>query len=61
MYKTAGGYYVVKDLIHGQFGDRLLPTIRTTGRLDTSNTPILIETGTTGGASEFLYKEYKKQ
>lgn len=61
MYRTYDDRYVVSDLMHGQYGDDLLHKIQQTARADTPNTKILIETGTKGGAAQFLYKEYKKK
>ena len=60
MHKINNDYYIITDIVHGQFGDRLIQTVKTTARIDTPNTRILIETGTSGGAAEFLYKEYEK-
>ena len=59
MTRTRDNHYVITDLMYGQYGDNLIRTVKNTAYLDTPNTPILIETGTSGGASEYLYKEYK--
>ena len=59
MTRTHDNYYIITDLMYGQYGDNLIKTVKNTAYLDTPNTPILIETGTAGGASEYLYKEYK--
>lgn len=59
MTRTVDDYYLVHDLVYGQFGDNLISTVKATAQRDKANTPILIETGTKGGASEFLFKEYK--
>ena len=65
---TAGAYLylnyqneiVLSDLKYGRFGDDLINQVQMTARHDGVGVPILMETGTTGNASEFLYKEYKK-
>jgi predicted phage terminase large subunit-like protein len=59
MTRTIDDYYLIHDLQYGQFGDNLINTVKTIAHRDTANVPILIETGTKGGASEFLFKEYK--
>lgn len=59
MHRTLDDKYIVTDLMYGQYGDRLINTIKTTARIDSPNVPILIETGTAGGASKFLFDEYK--
>ena len=61
MTRTIDDYYLVHDLIYGQFGDNLISTVKSTAQRDSANVPILIETGTKGGASEFLFKEYKSK
>ena len=65
---TAGAYcylnykneIILSDLVYGRFGDGLLDKVKSTSKRDTQDVPILMETGTTGGASEMLYKEYRK-
>jgi phage terminase large subunit-like protein len=59
MKRTIDDYYIITELTYGQYGERLNKILKSTAYLDTPNTPILIETGTKGGASEFLFKEYK--
>lgn len=58
MHKVNENYYVINDLKHGQYGDDLKKHLKQTARQDTTNIPILIETGTKGGAAKFLYDEY---
>ena len=60
MYRTYDDRYVIKGLEYGQYGDDLISHIKSTARADSPRVKILIETGTKGGAAEFLYKEYKK-
>lgn len=60
MYLNYRNEIVLSDLVYGKFGDDLINQVRSTARRDGVNVPILMETGTTGNASEFLYKEYKK-
>lgn len=57
MKKTIDGYYVITDLQHGQYGDNIKNKLKETAYLDRANTSILIETGTSGGASKFYFKE----
>ena len=52
--------YVVHDIQHGQYGDLLKHKILEIAKNDGFNIRVLIETGTSGGASEFLFKEYQK-
>ena len=59
MYRTIDDYYIIKELSVGRYGERLFNTIKSTARLDTPNIPIIIETGTTGGASKHLFQIYK--
>lgn len=61
MHKTIEGDYVISHVSMEQYGDRLFNVIQANARQDTPNIPILIETGTVGGASEFLFKEYKRK
>ena len=53
-------YYLITDVGMEKWGDNLLKNIQEYARVDTPNTSILAETGTVGGASEFLFKEYQK-
>ena len=61
MHKVNDNYYVINDLKYGQYGDDLKNVLKRTAKLDSANIPILIETGTKGGAAKFLYDEYKEQ
>lgn len=58
MYRLNKDTYIITDFIYGQFGESLKNQLIKTARLDGTGTKILIETGTKGGASKFLYKEY---
>ena len=57
MRKTIDGRYVISDIQHGRYGDNIKTKIKETAYLDTPNTNILIETGTSGGASKFYFRE----
>ena len=59
MHRTEDGLFIVSDIKHGQYGDRLKQVLIETARRDTSAVPVLIESGTVGGASRFLFNEYK--
>ena len=59
MHKVNDNYYVVNDLKYGQYGDDLKQVLKKTAASDTTNIPILIETGPKGGAAKFLYDEYE--
>ena len=59
MTRTIDNQYIRHEITNEQYGDKLKQVLRSTAYLDTPNTPILIETGTTGGAAEFLFKEYR--
>ena len=59
MTRTLDNNYIIHEITSEQYGDKLKNILKSTAYLDTPNTPILIETGTTGGASEFLFKEYR--
>lgn len=61
IYKNYKGEYILSDLVYGKFGEENINKIKSTAKQDTPNTPILIETGTVGGASEMLYREYKNK
>ena len=61
MYLTREGYYIIKELAVGRYGERLFNVIQSTARLDTPNIPIIVETGTTGGASKALFDVYRKR
>ena len=59
MSKTEDDKYIIHGLEHGQYGDMVLSKIKATAMTDTPNVTILLETGTKGGASKFLFNEYK--
>ena len=61
MSRTSDDYYIIRELSVGRYGEKLFNTIKSTARIDTPNIPILIETGTTGGASRELFKVYKSR
>lgn len=60
MYHTIDDKYIIKELSVGRYGERLFNIIKSTARIDTPNIPIVIETGTAGGSSKFLFDVYKK-
>lgn len=53
-------YYLITDVGMEKWGDKLINNIQEYAKIDTPNTSVLAETGTVGGASEFLFKEYRK-
>ena len=59
MTRTLDNYYIIHEITYQQLGDKLINTVKSTAHIDTPNTPILIETGTAGGAAEFLFREYR--
>lgn len=59
MYRVSDTEYVIADIEHGQYGEYLKQHLKSVAERDTSNVHILIESGTVGGASKFLYKEYR--
>ena len=61
MSRTIDDYYIIRELAVGRYGEHLFNTIKSTARIDTPNIPILIETGTVGGASKELFKVYKSR
>ena len=61
VYKNFKGEYVLSDLLYGKFGEQNINKVRATAKRDGVDVPILLETGTVGGASEMLYHEYKKK
>lgn len=61
MTRTLDNHYIIHEVTMDQYGDRLISKVKSTAYLDTPNVPILIETGTVGGASEFLFKEYQQK
>ena len=58
MHKLSEDYYVISDLQYGQYGEGLKEHLKRIANQDSSNVTILIEAGTKGGASKFLYNEY---
>ena len=61
MHKINDDYYVINNLIYGQFGDNLKNKVVSIAKQDGVNIKILIETGTKGGAAKFLYDDYEKE
>ena len=59
MWKSPEGLYWITDLKNGQYGENIHNELKRTAYLDTANVPILIETGTKGGASRFYYNDLK--
>jgi len=59
MHRTSGDEYIITDIQHGQYGDYLKQHLLKVAQADTSNVTVLLETGTSGGAAEFLFKEYR--
>ena len=59
MSRTREDKYIIRELNVGRYGENLFNIIKSTARIDTPNIPILIETGTTGGASKALFDIYK--
>lgn len=58
MHRTRDDKYIITQLDVGRYGENLFNIISSTARME-KNTPILIETGTTGGASKALFDVYK--
>lgn len=59
MYKTPDDKYYITNVTMEQYGDRLNNVLNRTAYLDSQNTPIIIETGTKGGASKFYFKDLR--
>ena len=59
MIRTITDEYWIFDYEHGQYGNDVKKIIQDTARLDSPAYTILLEPGTTGGASKLLYNEYK--
>ena len=59
MYSTEADEYIITDIQHGQYGEGLKAKLKSVAERDGANTTILIESGTVGGASKFLFDEYK--
>ena len=60
MYRLSDDTYYVTEVSMERYGDRLLQVLKQTAKYDTPNVPILMETGTKGGAALELYNQYKK-
>ena len=58
-YKISPTYYLFTDFIHGQFGQENIHKVQATARIDGLTKPILIETGTVGGAAKELYNLWR--
>ena len=58
MYKINENHFVISDIQHGQYGEGLKAHLKNIAQSDGVNVNILIEAGTKGGASKFLYQEY---
>ena len=59
MHRVNDKHYVIDSFEYGQYGEYLKQHLMTIAKQDGANIPILLETGTVGGASKFLYKEYR--
>lgn len=60
MLRTAKDQYWIFPYIRGQYGNNVKNIIYETARQDKANHTILLEPGTTGGASKLLFEEYKR-
>lgn len=60
MYRLLDDTYYVTDVTMERYGDDLLKTVKSYATMDSPNVPILMETGTKGGAALELYNQYKK-
>lgn len=58
IYRLNNNHYVITDFEYGQYGELLKNHLKEVAISDGVNVPILLETGTKGGASKFLYNEY---
>ena len=61
MILTNSGEFHIIDLQFGQYGEGLKDKLLEVAKSDGTDTQILIESGTVGGASKFLFREYQKQ
>ena len=61
MLKTPDDEYWIFPYERGQYGNNVKNIIKNTAKLDTASHHILLEPGTTGGASKLLYNEYKAE
>ncbi|WP_407415782.1 hypothetical protein [Methanobrevibacter sp.] len=60
MYRLSDDTYYVTDVTMARYGDDLLKTVLSYAKMDSPNVPVLMETGTKGGAAKELYEQYKK-
>ena len=58
MHRVDKTHYVISEMEYGQYGEGLKGHLKSIAEKDGTNVSILIESGTVGGASKFLYKEY---
>ena len=58
MYRESENFFAITDLQYGQYGEGLKAHLKSIAKQDGSNVHILLETGTKGGASKFLFNEY---
>lgn len=58
MHKINNKHYIISEIDYGQYGEGLKDHLKLIAEQDGTNIPILLETGTSGGASKFLFKEY---
>ena len=59
MYRVGYDEFIITDFVYGQFGEGLKEKLKETAKSDGVDMPILIESGTVGGASRFLFNEYR--
>jgi len=58
MHKLNNKHYVISEMEYGQYGEGLKDHLKMIANKDGVKIPILIESGTVGGASKFLFNEY---
>jgi len=58
MHRLDDKHYVISDLEYGQYGEGLKDHLKYIAEKDGADVSILIESGTSGGASKFLFNEY---
>lgn len=58
--KISEYHYIFSDFLYKRLGEKNIRKIQSTARFDGLNKPILIETGTTGGAAEELFNLWDK-
>ena len=56
MYRLSDDTYYVTDVTMERYGDDLLKTVLSYAKADSPNVPILMETGTKGGAAKELFR-----